>query len=78
MRPARPLSPTLPRTLRLTCSSPHSRSYVDLLTGPHISYYNTLMKLFFIGSSGYVLFLMRFKFRSVSSPTPSSSSVHSR
>ncbi|GAA5823618.1 hypothetical protein JCM3770_000700 [Rhodotorula araucariae] len=42
--------------------------YVDLLTGPHVSYYNTLMKLFFIGSSAYVLYLMRFKYRPTQDP----------
>ncbi|WWC61942.1 uncharacterized protein I303_104528 [Kwoniella dejecticola CBS 10117] len=37
--------------------------YVDLLTGPYVSLYNTIMKLFFIGSTGYTLFLMKVKFR---------------
>ncbi|WVQ73929.1 hypothetical protein IAR50_003510 [Cryptococcus sp. DSM 104548] len=37
--------------------------YVDLFVYPHISIYNTLMKLFFIGSSAYVLYLMKVKFR---------------
>lgn len=37
--------------------------YVDLLTGPFISLYNTLMKIFFIGSAGYVVYLMKFKFK---------------
>lgn len=37
--------------------------YVDLLTGPWISAYNTIMKIFFIGSSAYILWLMKFKFR---------------
>ncbi|GAA6001700.1 hypothetical protein JCM10207_002273 [Rhodosporidiobolus poonsookiae] len=42
--------------------------YVDLLTGPHISLYNTVMKLFFIGSSAYILFLMKVKFRPTQDP----------
>lgn len=37
--------------------------YSDLLTHSHVSVYNTLMKLFFIGSTGYTLYLMRVKFR---------------
>lgn len=40
-----------------------SRRYVDLLTGSSISLYNTMMKLFFIGSAGYVVYLMKVKFR---------------
>lgn len=37
--------------------------YLDLLTLTSISAYNTLMKLFFIGSSIYTLYLMKFKYR---------------
>ena len=37
--------------------------YVDLLTGPYVSFYNTIMKLFFIGSTVYTLYLMRVRFR---------------
>ena len=37
--------------------------YVDLLTGPYMSVYNTIMKVFFIGSTGYTLYLMRVRFR---------------
>ena len=37
--------------------------YIDLFTRPHVSMYNTLMKLFFIGSTGYTLYLMRVRFR---------------
>ena len=37
--------------------------YIDLLTGPWISAYNTIMKIFFIGSSAYILWLMKFKYR---------------
>jgi ER lumen protein retaining receptor len=39
--------------------------YVDLLTGPYVSFYNTVMKLFFIGSTAYTLYLMRVRFRRV-------------
>lgn len=42
--------------------------YVDLLTGPFISLYNTLMKIFFIGSAGYVVYLMKFKFKPTQDP----------
>jgi hypothetical protein len=57
--------------LPLSSSLPSSKnSYVDLLTGPYISLYNTVMKLFFIGSSAFVLYLMKFKFRFVSFPFP--------
>ncbi|BGO96630.1 endoplasmic reticulum retention protein [Rhodotorula toruloides] len=42
--------------------------YLDLLTGPYISLYNTIMKLFFIGSSAYVLYLMKVKFRPTQDP----------
>jgi hypothetical protein len=38
--------------------------YLDLFWS-YISLYNTLMKIFFIASSVYVLFLMRTKFRYV-------------
>lgn len=37
--------------------------YVDLFTTPHYSLYNTVMKLFFIGSSVYTLYLIKVKFR---------------
>ncbi|TYJ57751.1 hypothetical protein B9479_001605 [Cryptococcus floricola] len=37
--------------------------YVDLFVYPLISIYNTLMKLFFIGSTAYVLYLMKVNFR---------------
>ena len=39
--------------------------YVDLVTEDRVSVYNTLMKLFFIGSTGYTLYLMRLRFRCV-------------
>lgn len=41
--------------------------YVDLLTGPYYSLYNVLMKIFFIASSGYIVYLMKFKFKCASS-----------
>jgi len=41
--------------------------YLDLLYR-WVSLYNSLMKLFFIGSSCYILYLMRYRFRSVSLP----------
>jgi ER lumen protein retaining receptor len=37
--------------------------YIDLLTGPYVSLYNTVMKLFFIGSTGYTLYLMKVKYK---------------
>ncbi|SCV68355.1 BQ2448_476 [Microbotryum intermedium] len=42
--------------------------YVDLVTGPHISLYNTVMKIFFIGSAAYVIFLMKVKFKPTQDP----------
>ncbi len=39
--------------------------YVDLVTGPYVSLYNAVMKLFFIGSTAYTLYLMRVVFRCV-------------
>ncbi|GAA6011450.1 hypothetical protein JCM8202_004030 [Rhodotorula sphaerocarpa] len=42
--------------------------YVDLLTGPYISLYNTVMKIFFIASSGYVLYLMKVRYRPTQDP----------
>lgn len=41
--------------------------YVDLLLGSWVSLYNAIMKIFFIGSSAYILYLMKFKYRSVPS-----------
>jgi hypothetical protein len=40
--------------------------YMDLFLGSWVSFYNTIMKLFFIGSSVYILYLVRLKFKSVS------------
>jgi ER lumen protein retaining receptor len=37
--------------------------YLDLFLGSWVSFYNTVMKLFFIGSSVYILYLMRVKFK---------------
>lgn len=37
--------------------------YLDLFLGDYVSIYNTFMKLFFIGSSCYILYLMKFRFR---------------
>lgn len=48
--------------------------YLDLFTGDFVSLYNTLMKLFFIGSSCYILYLMKVRFKCVPSsslPSPS-------
>ena len=39
--------------------------YVDLVTAPHYSLYNTIMKVFFIASSVYTLYLIKVKFRCV-------------
>ena len=45
--------------------------YLDLLTR-WVSVYNTLMKLFFILSSWYTIYLIVIKFRYVDSLTPAS------
>ena len=37
--------------------------YLDLFLGEWVSSYNTLMKVFFIGSSCYILYLMKYRFR---------------
>jgi ER lumen protein retaining receptor len=37
--------------------------YLDLFLGEWVSLYNTVMKLFFIGSSAYILFLMKVRFK---------------
>lgn len=37
--------------------------YLDLLFGEWVSLYNTVMKLFFVGSSCYILYLMKVRFR---------------
>ena len=46
--------------------------YLDLIWGPYVSLYNSIMKIFFIGSSCYILFLMKFRFRCVPLPLASS------
>ena len=42
--------------------------YLDLFFR-YVSLYNSVMKLFFIASSCYILYLMKYKYRSASSPT---------
>jgi len=42
--------------------------YVDLLYR-YVSLYNSVMKLFFIASSCYILFLMKFKYRPTNDPS---------
>ena len=42
--------------------------YLDLFFS-WVSLYNTLMKMFFIGSSCYILYLMKFKFRPTHDPS---------
>lgn len=37
--------------------------YLDMFLGEWVSLYNTAMKLFFIGSSAYILYLMKVRFR---------------
>jgi len=37
--------------------------YLDLFAGDWYSLYNTIMKIFFIGSTIYVIYLMRWRFR---------------
>ena len=51
--------------------------YVDLVTGPYVSFYNTIMKIFFIASSAYTLYLMKFRFRCVFLLSPPSSTLAS-
>ena len=41
--------------------------YLDLFT-TWISLYNTIMKIFFISTSIYILYLMKFKFRATNDP----------
>ncbi|KAF8331345.1 ER lumen protein retaining receptor [Cantharellus anzutake] len=43
--------------------------YLDLFSGEWVSFYNTLMKLFFIGSSAYILYLMKVRFKPTSDPS---------
>lgn len=39
--------------------------YLDLVIGPWYSVYNTIMKLFFLGSSAWIVYLMRVKYRCI-------------
>lgn len=43
--------------------------YLGLLFGDWVSLYNFLMKIFFIGSSCYILYLMKFKHRPTNDPS---------
>jgi len=43
--------------------------YLDLFVGEWVSLYNTIMKLFFIGSSAYILYLMRLRFKPTNDPS---------
>jgi len=43
--------------------------YLDLLFGEWVSLYNTVMKLFFVGSSCYILYLMKVRFRPTQDPS---------
>ncbi|KAG8736457.1 endoplasmic reticulum retention protein, partial [Ceratobasidium sp. 414] len=43
--------------------------YIDLFTFHFVSVYNTFMKIFFIASSVYILYLMKFKYRPTSDPS---------
>ncbi|KAG8713222.1 endoplasmic reticulum retention protein [Ceratobasidium sp. 395] len=43
--------------------------YIDLFTLHFVFVYNTFMKIFFIGSSVYILYLMKYKYRSTSNPS---------
>ncbi|KAK9899159.1 ER lumen protein retaining receptor [Cystobasidium minutum MCA 4210] len=42
--------------------------YVDLLTGPYYSFYNTIMKLVFLGSSAWIVYLMKGKYKPTQDP----------
>jgi len=43
--------------------------YLDLFYGHWVSLYNFAMKLFFIGSSCYILYLMKYRFRPTHDPS---------
>jgi len=43
--------------------------YLDLFMGDFVSIYNSVMKLFFIGSSCYIIYLMRVKYRPTNDPS---------
>ncbi|POY71437.1 hypothetical protein BMF94_5750 [Rhodotorula taiwanensis] len=42
--------------------------YLDLLTGPWISLYNIVMKIFFISSSAYLLYLIKGRYKPTQDP----------
>ncbi|CAD6568264.1 MAG: endoplasmic reticulum retention protein, partial [Cyphobasidiales sp. Tagirdzhanova-0007] len=42
--------------------------YIDLFTGPYYSVYNTIMKLIFLASSAWIVYLMRGKYRPTQDP----------
>jgi len=39
--------------------------YIDLVTGPYYSFYNTIMKIIFLASSGWIVYLMKGRYRCV-------------
>ncbi|KAI0048835.1 ER lumen protein retaining receptor [Auriscalpium vulgare] len=43
--------------------------YIDLFLGPWVSLYNFLMKIFFIASSCYILYIMKYQFRPTHDPS---------
>ncbi|CEL52649.1 ER lumen protein retaining receptor OS=Drosophila melanogaster GN=KdelR PE=2 SV=1 [Rhizoctonia solani AG-1 IB] len=43
--------------------------YIDLFMFQFVSLYNTFMKIFFIASSVYILYLMKFQYRSTTDPS---------
>jgi len=42
--------------------------YIDLFTGPYYSFYNTIMKMIFLGSSAWIVYLMKGKYRPTQDP----------
>lgn len=42
-----------------------STRYIDLLTGSYYSFYNTVMKVVFLASSGWIVYLMKVKYKLV-------------
>jgi len=43
--------------------------YLDIFAGEWVSFYNLIMKLFFVGSSCYILYLMKFRYRPTNDPS---------
>jgi len=43
--------------------------YLDIFTGEWVSFYNLVMKLFFVGSSCYILYLMKYQYRPTNDPS---------